>query len=67
VSTATWIAAAACALSAALLVGWWLRWALIDARERKAEKEAADRWVAHMRSLRTDDTYLRQQEGRPND
>lgn len=63
-TTATWVAAGFCAITAGLLIGWWLRWALLDARERKADKEAADRFVRHLRENRND-RYLRDEEGRP--
>lgn len=53
-STATWVAAGVCALTCGLLLGWGLRWLLIDAHERKLDKEAADRFLAHQRALRQD-------------
>jgi hypothetical protein len=64
VSTATWIAAGLCALTAGLLIGWGLRWVVLDARERRFEKEAADRYLAHRASLRSD-KYLRDVDGSP--
>ncbi len=63
-TAATWVAAALCAVTAGLLIGWGLRWAVLDARERRAEKEAADRYLAHRRSMRAD-KYLRDTEGNP--
>jgi hypothetical protein len=54
VTPLTWVAAGVCALFCALLLSWGLRWLLIDAHERKLEKEAADRFLAHQRALRQD-------------
>jgi hypothetical protein len=65
VTAATWVAAGVCALFCALLLGWGLRWLLIDAHERKLEKEAADRYLAHQRALRSDNRRLRSIEGDP--
>ena len=58
---------AAIAITAAFGVGllaWSAFWLVTDARERKREAEAADRWVAHHRSLQND-RYLRDEPGRP--
>lgn len=64
-STATWVAAGLCAVSIGLLIGWGLRWAVLDARERRWQAEAADRWLAHHNALRADNRHLRSIEGDP--
>jgi hypothetical protein len=64
VSTATWVAAGLCAVSIGLLIGWGLRWAVLDARERRWQAEAADRWLAHRASLLSVND-VRNIEGKP--
>lgn len=59
------VGAALCALTAALLVGWGIGWMVRDARERRWEKEAAERYLAHRASLRADNRRLRSIEGDP--
>ncbi len=64
-STATVIASAVLLVFVALFFGWALRWLLIDARERRIDKEAADRFVASYRAHIHHDRYLRDEAGRP--
>ena len=64
-STATVIAAVVLLVVVAAFFGWALRWLLIDARERRWEKEAADRFVADYRAHVANDRYLRDEAGRP--
>lgn len=50
----------------ATFFGWALRWLLIDARERRIDKEAADRFVASYRAHVNNNRYLRDESGRPD-
>ncbi len=51
----TWGAVGFCALISGGLIGWWIRCLMVERADRRYEREARARYLAHHRSLRTNE------------